>query len=225
MNASMAILTIGIVPDSGIIPRLIPDAGDADVSCISLLGSRSRAHVLAEYAPQANEQTLYTTLEDGQLIALSHSKIERDLQGIIEVLEHQGVEVIWLMTLASFSRLSATNAVLLEPQRLIPPLVASIVDGHQIGVLLPFSELQESQAAKWQALATPPVYATWNALVDDEAALLAAGKELLANGAEVLVLDCPGYQPADCETLEQHLDMPVLLSSGLMARLAQELLI
>ncbi len=35
------------------------------------------------------------------------------------------------------SGLTARNAILLEPRRIIPPLVASIVDGHQVGVIVP----------------------------------------------------------------------------------------
>jgi protein AroM len=35
--------------------------------------------------------------------------------------------------------------------RIIPPLVASIVDGHQVGVIVPIEEL-ENQEAKWSAL-------------------------------------------------------------------------
>lgn len=34
---------------------------------------------------------------------------------------------------------------LLEPQRIIPPLVASIVDGHQVGVIVPVEEVLPMQ--------------------------------------------------------------------------------
>jgi protein AroM len=36
--------------------------------------------------------------------------------------------------------------------RIIPPLVASIVDGHQVGVIVPIEELMNNQAAKWHVL-------------------------------------------------------------------------
>jgi protein AroM len=43
------------------------------------------------------------------------------------------------------SGLTARNAILLEPQRIIPPLVASIVDGHQVGVIVPVEEVLPMQ--------------------------------------------------------------------------------
>jgi protein AroM len=47
---------------------------------------------------------------------------------------------------------------LIEPQRIIPPLVASIVDGHQVGVIVPIPELMEQQQRKWSVLEKTPFY-------------------------------------------------------------------
>lgn len=224
MNATMVVLTIGSIPASDVIWQLIPDLRCDKVTCISLFSNKSRSQVLGQYAPEANEKQIYILLDDGEFVALSHTKVECDLQANIEVLEHQGVEVIWLASQASFTRLSVHRAVLLDPQRLVPPLIASIVDGHQAGILLPYRELHDMQAGKWETLATPPIYGVWNGLSESHPALLTAGQRLLDKGARVLVLDCPGYRPADRDVLENNLDVPVVLSGGLMAEMAQALL-
>ncbi|STQ13823.1 AroM family protein [Enterobacter cloacae] len=57
-----------------------------------------------------------------------------------------------------------------------------------------------------------------------EAKLIAAGKELLERGADVLILDCLGFHQHHRDLLQKALDVPVLLSNVLMARLASELL-
>lgn len=49
------------------------------------------------------------------------------------MLDNQEYDVILLMSTAPIKGLMARNAILLEPMRIIPPLVASIVDGHQVG--------------------------------------------------------------------------------------------
>ncbi|MDU4276553.1 MAG: AroM family protein, partial [Enterobacter asburiae] len=54
--------------------------------------------------------------------------------------------------------------------------------------------------------------------------LIAAGKELLERGADVLILDCLGFHQHHRDLLQKALDVPVLLSNVLMARLASELL-
>ena len=57
----------------------------------SLLGKLSREEVMAEYAPEAGEDTILTLLNDNQLAHVSRRKVERDLQGVVEVLDNQGL--------------------------------------------------------------------------------------------------------------------------------------
>lgn len=70
-----------------------------------------------------------------------------------------------------------------------------------------------------------PLYALANPFWDSEAALIAAGRELMERGADVLILDCLGFHQHHRDLLQKALDIPVLLSNVLMARLASELLV
>ncbi|KAE9792513.1 AroM protein, partial [Escherichia coli] len=158
------------------------------------------------------------------LAHVSRQKVERSLQSIVEVLDNQGFDVILLMSTASITRLTARNSILLEPIRIIPPLVASIVEGHQVGVIVPVAELLKAQTQKWQVLQTPPVYAVANPVEGSEQQLIDAGKYLLEQGADVLMLDCLGFHQRHRDLLQKSLDVPVLLSNVLIARLASELL-
>ncbi|EOT8833419.1 AroM family protein [Escherichia fergusonii] len=224
MSASLAILTIGIVPMEEVLPLLTEYIDENQISCHSLLGNMSREDVMAEYAVEAGEDPLLTLLRDNQLAHVSRQKVERDLQSVVEVLDNQGFDVILLMSTAAIKNMTARNTILLEPLRIIPPLVASIVDGHQVGVIVPVEELLAVQAQKWQALATPPLYALANPIHDPPQQLIAAGKELLENGADVIMLDCLGFNQRHRDLLQKNLDVPVLLSNVLIARLASELL-
>ena len=55
--------------------------------------------------------------------------------------------------------------------------------------------------------------------------LLDAGRGLVEQGADVLVLDCLGYHQHHRDVLQKALDVPVLLSNVLVSRLAAELLV
>ena len=209
MKATLAILTIGVVPVSEVLPLLTEHVSEQQITHLSLLGKLSRA----------------TLLSDGKLAHVSRQKIERALQGVIEVLDNQDYDVILLMSTAPVKGLSARNAILLEPMRIIPPLVASIVDGHQVGVIVPVEELLDNQTVKWAALEHTPLYALANPFWDSEAKLIAAGQELIDRGADVLMLDCLGFHQRHRDLLQKALDVPVLLSNVLMARLASELLV
>ncbi len=156
MKATLAILTIGVVPVSEVLPLLTEHVSEQQITHLSLLGKMSREEVMEDYAVEAGEDPLATLLSDGKLAHVSRQKIERSLQGVIEVLDNQGYDVILLMSTAPIKGLTARNAILLEPMRIIPPLVASIVDGHQVGVIVPIEELMDNQEAKWHVLKKCP---------------------------------------------------------------------
>ncbi|EAA8473464.1 AroM family protein [Salmonella enterica subsp. enterica] len=225
MSASLAILTIGVVPMSEVLPLLTEYIDEQHITHHSLLGKMSREDVMADYAVEPGDDSLLTLLNDNQIAHVSRQKVERDLQSVVEVLDNQGYDVIILMSTAAIKSMAARNSILLEPLRIIPPLVASIVDGHQVGVIVPVAELLAAQEKKWQVLQMPPVYSLANPVHGSEQQLIDAGQALLDQGADVIMLDCLGFHQRHRDILQQALDVPVLLSNVLIARLASELLV
>lgn len=225
MSASLAILTIGVVPMSEVLPLLTEYIDEQHITHHSLLGKMSREDVMADYAVEPGDDPLLTLLNDNQIAHVSRQKVERDLQSVVEVLDNQGYDVIILMSTAAIKSMAARNSILLEPLRIIPPLVASIVDGHQVGVIVPVAELLAAQEKKWQVLQMPPVYSLANPVHGSEQQLIDAGQALLDQGADVIMLDCLGFHQRHRDILQQELDVPVLLSNVLIARLASEQLV
>ncbi len=225
MSASLAILTIGVMPMSEVLPLLTEYIDEQHITHHSLLGKMSREDVMADYAVEPGDDPLLTLLNDNQIAHVSRQKVERDLQSVVEVLDNQGYDVIILMSTAAIKSMAARNSILLEPLRIIPPLVASIVDGHQVGVIVPVAELLAAQEKKWQVLQMPPVYSLANPVHGSEQQLIDAGQALLDQGADVIMLDCLGFHQRHRDILQQALDVPVLLSNVLIARLASELLV
>lgn len=225
MSSTMAILTVGVVPVQTILPLLIEHISEQQITHFSLLGKMDPQDVLTDYNVDPGETPLPTRLCDGSIAMVSREKVERDLQSVIEVMDNQGYDVILLMSTADIRGLNARNAILIEPQRIIPPLVASIVDGHQVGVIVPIPELMEPQQRKWSVLEKTPFYTLAHPYEATEYQLVSAGKELIEQGADVLMLDCLGFHQWHRDLLQKSLDVPVLLSNVLVARLASELLV
>ncbi len=119
MKATLAILTIGVVPVSEVLPLLTEHVSEQQITHLSLLGKLSREEVMEDYAVGEGKIPA-TLLSDGKLAHVSRQKIERALQGVIEVLDNQDYDVILLMSTAPVKGLSARNAILLEPMRIIP---------------------------------------------------------------------------------------------------------
>ncbi len=108
--------------------------------------------------------------------------MERDLQGVVEVLDNQGYDVILLMSTANISSMTARNTIFLEPSRILPPLVSSIVEDHQVGVIVPVEEMLPVQAQKWQILQKSPVFSLGNPIHDSEQKSLMPGKNYWQKG-------------------------------------------
>lgn len=225
MSKTLAILTIGVLPFREVLPLLTDHIPEEQITHKTLLGNLSREEVMAHYAIEPGDDDVLTLLSDSTIASISRQKVERDLQAVIEVLDNQGFDVILLMSTADIRGLAARNAILLEPRRIIPPLVASIVDGHQVGVIVPLVEQLAAQQRKWQMLENPPLYAIASPIHDSDSALIAAGRQLLAQGADVLMLDCLGFHQYHRDVLQKALAVPVLLSNVMLARLASELLV
>ncbi len=224
MNTSLALLSVGAVPVDEIMPLLTEDIPAQQITHLSLLGRLSHDEASEDYGAGTDDKTLQVQLGDGSLMTLSHYKVELALQAVIDVLEVQGYDVIMVLGGGYFPGLITRSAILLVPDRLVPPLVASIVDGHQVGILLPAPQELSSQQQKWQGLEMPPIYGP-DASLSDDAALLHAGGVLKTRGADVLVLDCLGFHQRHRDLLQKSLEIPVLLSHMLVARLASELLL
>lgn len=94
-----------------------------------------------------------------------------------------------------------------------------------MGVIVPVAELLAAREKKWQVLQMPPVYSLANPVHGSEQQLIDAGQALLDQGADVIMLDCLGFHQRHRDILQQALDVPVLLSNVLIARLASELLV
>ena len=225
MSTTMAILTVGVVPVAEVLPLLTEHIREEQITHISLLGKMTREDVMEDYALDSGDECLLTLLNDNLPVEVSRQKVERDLKHIIAMLDRQEYDVILFLSSEMLSGLTARNAILLEPQRIIPPLVASIVDGHQVGVIVPVEEVLPMQQQKWLSLEHAPYYALANPISGSDSDLLRAGRALLEQGADVLVLDCLGYHQHHRDVLQKALDVPVLLSNVLVSRLAAELLV
>ncbi|MTD37052.1 hypothetical protein GIX45_00090 [Erwinia sp. CPCC 100877] len=224
MNISLAIVAAGVVPVGEVMPFLTEHITEQQITHISLTGRLTREEALEDYGAAPGEETVLTLLREGGLVPLSLNKVEQALQRVIEVLDNQGYDVILVLGNGRYTRLSARNAMLLVPDRLIPPLIASIVEGHQVGILLPTPEPASFQQKKWLELDNTPLYTPADSLNDDSL-LVGAGRKLVQRGADVLVLDSLGFHQHHCDLLQRMLDVPVLLSYMLLARLASELLV
>ncbi|RWR00619.1 hypothetical protein ED28_17305 [[Pantoea] beijingensis] len=225
MKHTLVTLTIGATPRNDILPLLLEYMTEEQIAHAALLEGLTATEIERQYAAEHHEKVLISHLPDGSQVLLSVAKVEAGLQRKIVELEAEGVETILLLCSNELSTLHARRAVLLEPDRLIPPLVKSIVEGHQVGIVVPMIEQIKQQSIKWKSLSRTPCFAVANPYHEDNDGLIDAALSLQEQGADVVVLDSLGYQQRHSDLLQKLLGIPVLLSNMLLVKLAAELLV
>jgi protein AroM len=223
MITPFATLTMGQSSHRDIMPLLKEYLPEMLTTHIGLLDGLSEQQILQQYAVGVDEEQVIAHLSDGTPITLAASAVICGLQQKINWLEQQGCETILLLCSGMLHQLSASSAMLLEPDRIVPPLIEGIVGEHQVGIIVPTVEQISRQGGKWQRLARRPFLAAAGAKRSEASHLSVTGRQLVEKGAEVVVLDDMGYYAYHRDLLQNELGIPVLLSNSLVARLAAEL--
>jgi protein AroM len=216
-------LTIGQAPRPDIVPildRYVPRSVRR-IHC-GVLDGLSRAEIDAGYGARPGEPILVTRLSDGSSVRLSGPKVERGAQEKLGLLEREGCDVILMLCTGTFHALQCRRSWLVEPDRIIPPTVAGLLQDRLLGIIVPVAEQMQSESAKWSRLMRQPIFASASPYSDDLDAVARAGAELARRGAEALLLDCIGFTERHRSALAQT-GLPVILSNAVVAKAVGEL--
>jgi len=218
-------LTIGQAPRADITPILLEHL-PAATTCIhaGVLDGLDRQTIARRFPVQPGEAVLTTRLLDGGAVILGKGAVREAVQHKINELELQGCRLIALLCTGEFHGLSCAKAWLLEPDLLVPPVVAALAGARQTGILVPLAEQMTSEGAKWRGLRRPPRYAATSPYASSPEQLVAAAQALQAQDVEIIVMDCMGYTEQHRRLVREATGLPVLLSNALLARVLAGLL-
>lgn len=217
-------LTIGESPRADIVPVLasaLPPT--VDVLHAGVLDGLTRQQVNDRYAPSPGARVFISRMADGTPVTLDAERIRAAVQDRISALELRGCDVILLLCTGIFTGLTTSRAWLVEPDRVLPVIVAAIAQGRRVGVVVPLAQQVGADVEKWRLLPDSPICAAASPYAESSDALQSAAKDIRRRGGDLIVLDCIGFT-------EQHRDIalraagaPVLLSCALVARVTAEL--
>jgi protein AroM len=217
-------LTIGQAPRPDVVP-IIDRHVPLSVRRLhrGVLDGLSRGEIEARYRPEPGEAMLVTRLSDGSAVELSRRRMRDGVQGSLAALEADGVDVILLLCTGTFDGLECDKAWLVEPDHIIPGMVAGLIEHRQLGVIVPIAGQIESERNKWRGLARPPIFAAVSPYAAPPEAVGDAGATLKARGASAILLDCIGFTERHRAALA-GLELPVILSNAVAAKAVGELL-
>lgn len=217
-------LTIGQAPRPDVVP-IIDRYVSAEIRRIhrGVLDGLSRREIDRRYRPEPGEPVLVTRLRDGVEAEVSRRRMKGGVQEALWALEAEGCDAILLLCTGTFDGLECNKAWLIEPDHIIPAVAAGLVEKRQLGVIVPIGSQMGSERGKWRPLHRPPLFAAASPYAAKPDAVVDAGKELQAQGADAIVLDCTGFTERHREAL-LPLGLPIILSNAVAAKALSELL-
>lgn len=224
-KAILGTLTIGQAPRADITPIL--DAAlpaGTQVIHAGVCDGLSREEIARRFPVRENDAVLTSRLLDGSAVTLGKPAVRDAVVTKLAELEAQGCTVIALLCTGEFHGLACKNAWLLEPDQLVPPIVAKLVGTRKIGVMVPLEQQVASEHAKWIDLKTAPCYGVASPYESSEDTLRAAALSMKEQGAQVIVMDCMGYTEWHRARVMDASGLPVIISNALLARLLATLL-
>jgi protein AroM len=216
-------LTIGQAPRSDITP-IVEAQLPAGTACLhaGVLDGLSASEVEERFGFRAGGRMLVTRLLDGRAVQLDADRVEVGVREGVARLEARGCRVIILLCTVVFHGLTSERAWLLEPDRVIAPVVSALLGARRLGVVVPAEEQIESEGGKWSSLTVRPAFAAASPYMDDLGPLQQAAVALRSAGAEAIVLDCIGFTERHRLAAVGAVGVPVLLSNAIVARVAGE---
>ena len=221
--SKLGTLTIGQAPRADITP-ILDDVLDTRLPRrhAGVLDGLSRAEIERGFAAEAGKPVLITKLLDGSAVVIDRARTEAAAQAKLTILEAEGCTTILMLCTGHFANLRTETARLVEPDRILPPTVAALVQGAQLGIIVPLVEQIASEAGKWAPLGRAPLYAAASPYGGGGDSVADAARDLAGRGAEILLMDCMGF-------VERHrreaaeAGLPVILSNSLIAKLVSEI--
>ena len=187
---------------------------------VGVLDGLRRDEISAGFAPRGRDAArMVTRLADGSAVELDAAAAEAGVQRRLTELEDAGCAVVVVLCTGVFRGLRARRAWLIEPDRILPALVAGMVGARRVGLVSPLTVAADATRRKWAALQIPPLQAVASPYVTGYEALEAAARELKRAGADVLLLDSIGFGDQHRAAAHRTAGLPVLQASDLVARI------
>ncbi|MEE3662664.1 AroM family protein [Brenneria sp. g21c3] len=218
-------LTIGQAPRADITP-ILTSLLPAGTRCIhaGVLDGLDQAAIERQFAPQPDEALLTSRLLDGSAVILGKNAVDQAVRQKLLELEQQGCTLILLLCTGEFHGLSCRQSWLIEPDRLVPPVAATLIGQRRAGILVPLEKQIVSEGKKWRDMQHPPVYAAVSPYNGSQDELVRAALSLKERQADVIIMDCMGYTERHRTLVAEAAGLPVLLANALIARLVAGLI-
>jgi protein AroM len=184
----------------------------------------TKEEIEKKYGPEEGKDVLPTRLSDGSNVSYAEYHSFPRIQKCVEMLEAQGVSLIYMYCLSSFPKMN-NKVPLIYPREITLGVVKALLVNSSMIELMPDKNISEQQIRFWGPhvndlqllVANPHGKNIWNEL-DEVAEFANHGK------ADLILMDCMGYSLEHLRYLKAKTDKRVLLPRTVVAGIIREFL-
>lgn len=223
--AKLGMITIGQAPRTDVAPMMEKYLENrAELVQMGALDGLTKTYIDEQMAPREEDYVLTSRLTTGEHVVVSRSCLQPLIEDKIKQMENLGISQILLLCTGQFPGLAAEQSYLIEPDHILPPVVRAMTGTRRLGVLVPLPEQMDAMKDKYHSFEPEPVFAVASPYTPDQVQFQSASRELKEKGANLVILDCMGYQEEMRAWVEEVSGLPVILSNALMAKLISEMI-
>lgn len=217
-SKSVGILTIGQSPRTDVTPSIEAILGNR-VSIVESGGLDSLTNeTVHSVEPDEWDTTYISRMRDGKSVKIGKSKLLPLLQAEMSALE-ETVDIVLMLCTGDFPTLQAKKPIV-YPDKILNHIVRALLPSGSLGLIIPLEEQRESLLSKWQQEGLKIF--TEVASPYEKSDIAGAARALQKQGADIVVLDCMGYNEQHKSEAVKGSGLPVLLPRTLVARIIAE---
>ena len=216
----VGILTIGQSPRTDVTPSIQSILGkDVVIKESGGLDSIADDNMHDILPSSSNSDMTYVSrLRNGTSTKIGKRKLLPLLQKELSELEEK-VDVVLMLCTGDFPTLEA-NKPILYPDRVLNHMIQAIIPPVSLGLIVPLEEQRHSHVKKWKGQDVDPIVEVASPYEKSDVA--GAAQTLKERGADIIVLDCIGFNEQHKQDAINGGRLPVILPRTLIARIAKE---
>jgi protein AroM len=214
-------ITVGQSPRIDIVPEIKGLLGNVEIVEAGALDGLSYEEIL-QFAPSEKDYVLVTKLRDGRSVKISESYILQQIQKLIDQLTASGTDGIVMFCSGEFPEFSCTHPIL-YPQILLQQFVTVVAKGKKLGVINPDASQAPQALKRWSKVPVSQIAIEAASPYTDPDKIWQAASALKSWGAEMVVMDCMGFNQSMKQEVARIVGVPVILPRTVAARAVAEL--
>ncbi len=216
----IALITIGQSPREDIVASMFGTDSPDGLIERGALDTLSDSEIDA-LAPRPGEHPLVSRLRTGREVVIAKERLIPQMQTAVDTVVAQGATLIVILCTGEFTQLNIPVPAV-YPDRVLGHVVEAVLPKGTVGVMLPHPGQMETMCRKWRTdtrtfdgIAVSPYTSS--------SELAVHARSLKERGADLIVLDCMGFDQAMKRTVAQASGLPVILANRIVGRVVQEL--